>query len=549
MLNNYYSKNLKFIVLQKRFLPKAIVAISLISFLYSCTKLDTTVQGADLLTVDNINTKADTLEVITTQGTFAAGSGVNYDSTIISKGDNHLLGNIDVPNFGKTDARIYVQFKPPFFPYYFGNAGDIVKFNPDAGLDSVFLLLSFRSLWGDSSASAIPQNIEVRAVTDPLFKNKPDSLFGLRYLPNTNPNPVIGTALLTPKTVQQYSYFYRTGKKLDSVTNVLRIRLNNLMFGNPLFTQDSSANPLVMNNAFYLDSLYRKLYNGLEIKSTTTGNSLYSFNLIDGKTRLEFHYHKKNTGTTPAVLDTLTAAFFMEPSINLLSGIKAPSSTANYVKRDYTVGSNAIVNGLTTTNAYLQAAPGTFVNVSIPGLTGMRNKMHRIVHRAYLQIDQNDGTALPSKFAPPAFIYADLKDSITPNRFKPVYFDLSASSSYNPDATFLNPLYHPFPSANLEPGNFGGVALNRVDGGIPFTRYEINVTRYVQHIISNNFYNYDFRVFAPYNYFYNQYLGNQYVIPFYNQLANGAVRVGGGTFPANIVPHRMKMIIIYSDVK
>ena len=105
--------------MQKRFLPKAIVAISLIGLLYSCTKLDTTVQGADLLTVDNINTFADTLEVFTTQGTFDNITGPNYDSTLIFKGDAHILGNANVPNFGKTDASIYVQFKPPFYPYYF----------------------------------------------------------------------------------------------------------------------------------------------------------------------------------------------------------------------------------------------------------------------------------------------------------------------------------------------------------------------------------------------------------------------------------------------
>ena len=252
------------------------------------------------------------------------------------------------------------------------------------------------------------------------------------------------------------------------------------------------------------------------------------------------------------------SAFYMEPAANLLTGVKA-SSTANYINRDYTTGS-MIANGPTNTDAYLQAAPGTFVNVRIPRLKLWRNQMDKIVHRAFLQIDQNNATATPNKFTAPAYLYADLKDSLIANRFKPVYFDLSSGLGYNPDATNLNPLYHPFPTANVDPNSFGGSAITRVDAGIGYTRYELNFTRYVQHIIANNFYNYDLRVFAPYNYFYSQYLGNKYVIPFYNQLAFGAVRVGAGSLltatssdptPATLqaIPRRMKMIVIYSKVK
>ncbi len=526
--------------MQKRLLTLALGAITTISVLYSCTKLDTTVLGDDLLTVDNVNTIADTLEVITTQGIFDKDSGVDYDSTLQAKTDIHYLGNITEPNFGKTDAAIYLQLKPTFFPYYFGNSGDTVRFNPNAGLDSVVLCLSPRSIWGDSTGSSIPQNIEVKAISDALFNSKSDSLFGLRYQPATT-STVIGSLSLTPQTLNKWAYFGKPSAR-DSVFNQIRIKLSTT-FANSLFlAQDSTA--AGANNAFYADSIFKSKFKGFEIKSTNTnGNTLYGVNLADGKTRLEFHYRKRsNTG----VKDTVMQAFFMAANPDLLSGVKTASSVTNYIKRNYTT--SPIVKGITNTNAYLQNAPGTYINVKIPGLSLYRNKMDKIVHRAYLQIDQNDAPTT-SKFTAPPYLYLDLKDTLIPNRFKPVYFDLNSQLLYNPDATFLNPLYHPYPSGSIEVGNFGGRAMDRVDAGIGFKRYEMNITRYVQHIVSNNYANYELRVMAPYNYFYPQYLGNQYIIPFYNPLATGSVRVGAGTYPINITPRRMKFIVVYSIVK
>ena len=555
MLNNYYPRNFKFIVLQKRFFPVAIVAIFSLCFIYSCTKLDTTLLGEDLVTVDNVNTFADTLEVSTSQGIFTGMPGLN-DSTLQLKTDNQILGNITEPNFGGTEASIYVQFKPTFYPYYFGNAGDTVKNSINARLDSVFLCLSPSSIWGDSTSSSAPQNLEVFAVTDNLFRDKPDSLFGLKYEPAVTGNS-LGSIALTPQILKN-KYFYGRASSRDSVTNQIRIKLDTAaagLFLSKLYLQDSSIT--ASNNGFSNDSVFRRKYNGFRIKSTSVGGALYAVNLANVKTRLEFHYHK--VSSNGLVKDTVVSGFNMEPNGNTFTGVKSPSSVTNRIKRIYAGSPLVTAIGPTTTNAYLQNAPGTFINVSVPKLTGMRNSMNKVVHRAYLQIDQNDAPN-PTKFTAPPYLYLDLKDSIIANRYKPLYFDLNSSLNYNPDATFVSPLYHPYPSNNINQSEFGGRALTRVDGGVSFTRYEINVTRYVQHIIANNYYNYDMRVFAPYNYSYNQYLGSQYIIPFYNPLATGSVRVGAGVLatptspdPSAAIlatlPRRMKLIIIYSTVK
>ncbi len=517
-------------------LAAASAAFLLIYVGIGCTKLDTTTLGSDLVTVDNINTFADTLGVNATQGYF-------NDSTILQKGDNHAIGVITTDNlFGSTDARIYVQFKPTIFPFYFGNAGDTVKnssFTPGssfAGFDSAFVCLSYRGAWGDtSSASNIAQTYEVRAIVDDGFRQKTDTI---RQLGSATPivdNSILGTALINPATIAQKFVFGR-GVNKDSVTNQIRIKLTGAgaTFAAALFNgQDTVISS--MNNGFLADSNFRKMYNGFEIrvKSNTTGNTLYYVNLADAKSRLEFHYHKTKAG----VRDTVVQSFQMYTA---QSGNIAASSSMNYIKRTYPP-TLPLVNQ-PTNNVFIQTAPGTFANLSIPGLTGYTN---RIVHRAYLIVEQTPDNAVTNNiYTAPPFLYLDLKDTV-PQRYKPLYFDLSSSIPYNPDAASVNGVYHPYPFGNVDVQTFGGFELKRFEpAGTAFSRYEINITRYVQHIVSNGYKNYDLRLYAPFNYYYPQYLGTQYIIPYFNPIALGRVRVGTGSS----TNHKMKLVVVYSKI-
>jgi hypothetical protein len=526
--------------LQKRFLPTAFLAASLLVIGYSCTKFDTTTQGADLVTVDNINTFQRDYEVTATQGIF---TNVD-DSTILRKTENHVIGGIFDPQFGTTDARIYVQFKPSFYPFYFGNSGDTVKngttgqASPFAGLDSTVVCLSFKGIWGDSLTSSVqPQIFEVSMIdtVSSNFRDKTDTLRRLDYKPNA---PILlGTANnVTPQSVASQVTFGRGAFK-DSVVNQIRIRLNStagLAFAKSLFEQDSTS-----AGAFNSDEKFRKYYGGFEIKARDlTGNTLYYVNLAEVKSRLEFHYRKIKNG----VRDTVVQSFPMYAQAN---GTTLASPSANYVKRN-NMGLLPPVNPITT-DVFIQTAPGTFANLSIPGLDAF-NDTNRIIHRAYLVVEQNP-TGAPSEayFTPPPYLYLDLKDTslAVPQRYKPVPFDLSNQYAYNPDATGISALYHPFPFGNVDLNNFGGVALKRNNGIHDFYRYEINITRYVQQIVTNGYKNHDLRLYAPFNYFYPQYEGAKYLIPFYNPLALGRVKVGTGTNTNN---HKMKLVIVFSKV-
>ena len=523
--------------MQKRFLPALFAAaFFLILTDFGCTKIDTTTLGSDLVAVDNVNTFADTLSVLATQGIF-------NDSTIVQKADNQVLGNItNDPLFGTTNAAIYAQFKPTFYPFYFGNSGDKVytSQSPDAGFDSAFVCLSFKGTWGDSSSSAMTaQTFEVRQITDDAFRKNTDTLRKLNYPPPTVNATLLGSASITPAIARQK---VKLARGRDSVENQIRIKLTGAGQSFASFLYNSlDSTPIGPNNGFYKDSIFRKILHGFEIKVSGAGKTLYYVNLAEAKSRFEFHFHKV---TSAGVKDTAVQSFqFYTAAIG--NGIVASSGT-DYVKRNY-VGTplQAAVSATAPSDVFLQTSPGTFTNIKIPGLTGYPN---RIVHRAYLIIEQTPFDPITDGiYTPPPFLYADLKDTVisSPQRYKPIYFDLSSQYAYNPDVTGANLLYHPFPLSNVDVGNFGGRLLNRYEGsGTPFARYEINITRYVQHIVTNGYYNYDLRLYAPYSYYYPQYAGAQYVIPYYNPLAFGRVRVGSGINPV----HKMKLVVVYSKV-
>jgi Domain of unknown function (DUF4270) len=506
----------------------------------SCTKFDTTSLGSDILLVDNINTFADTLDAP------AIDSRQQYlviDSTLILKTESHVIGKANDAIFGNTDAAIYVQFKPNAYPFYFGNAGDTVKrgttlnSSPFAGFDSAFICLSYRGSWGDTTASNISQTIEVRQISDPLFRDRTDTLWGgMEYKPTlfNSGNTLLGSAVINPQTIAKYTKYGR-GAFADSANNQIRIKLDYTAFEAIFNTEDSALTST--KNGFANDSTFRNRFNGFEIKvkSGTVGNTLYYVNLADVKSRLEFHYHKTKAG----VRDTVVQSFQLYSSATV--NAKA-SSTANYVKRDYTTGSLPVANLPNSNYIFLQTGPTTtFANIKIPELTTYTN---RIVHRAYLIIEEDPIPGDNKYYIAPQSLYLDLKDTSVslPQRYKPIYFDLS-NGGYNPDGT-VSPFY--FPQNNVDQNVFDGRAKKRVDAfGQEFTRYEFNITRYVQHILSNGFKNYDLRLFAPYKFNYPQYTGTQFMIPYFNAAAFGRVRLGSGTNPN----HRMKLVVVYSNIK
>ena len=499
--------------MQKRILPIALIAALLFSlFNWNCTKLDTTDIGSDLLpAVDNVHTFDTVLNIITTQGIF-------NDTTIIERTDDHALGYITTDLlFGKTKANIFLQLKPTFYPYYLGNEKDTLN-GFGAGLDSVVLCLKYKGFWGDS---ALPLHFEVHEVNDILFRDSVYIAKTVNYQPAYS-GTVLGSADVD---IRRLGDTVKYTNRRDYSRYQIRINLSKLPQGlawsQALYNRDTLA-----GHAFRTDSLYRSFYNGLAVIATTGSNALIYTNLADTSTKLEIHYRRKNKG----VLDTVYNSFFINKTFSG-SSTSAPSNTVNNIIRDRT---GARVLSPNSDELFLQTSPGTYVNLNIPGLSTLSN---RIVHRAEIIVEQiPTDPVLDKKFSEPNFLYIDLKDTGTVNNWKPVYFDLNPNVSYDPD--FKTGPYFPF--SGVDYTYFGGFSRDKT--GTSTKYYNFNISRYVQQIVTKHTPNYTLRLLAPYSFKYPQH--STQIIPYSNNIADGRVRIGSGSNPN----YKLRLRIVYSKL-
>lgn len=495
-------------MLQKRILFIALTAVVFFSFLnWNCTKLDTTKIGSDLLpAVDNVNTFDTILTVNSTQGLF-------LDSTYIGKTDDYALGSITFdPLFGLTTANAFMQLKPPFFPYYWGNPNDTIT-GTGLGLDSVVLCLKYKGFWGDSTQLI---HLEVKEVNEPFFRDSVYKDNPTVYQPVYS-GVTLGSADVDVRKLGDYVKF-KNGR--DSVNYQVRIKLSQ-SWAQQLFNRDSiqSSN---LNNAFYNDSIYRRFYNGLAVLASG-GNGLMYVNIADTASKLEVHYRRKNNGKIDSVYSSLR--------LNSNSfGTYPPSNAVNNIIRNrggYPV--SAPLSG----EHYLQTAPGTYVNLNIPGLSTLSN---RIIHRAEIIVEQiPTDMVLDEKLSAPNFLYLDLRDTTIEAKWKPIYFDLNTTVIYDPDFKSIYPYY----PGTIDFNYFGGFKRSNAAS---LKYYNFNISRYVQRMVTQHTPNYELRLYAPYNINYKQYSPSY--IPFGNNMAYGRVRIGSGSNPN----YKLRLRIVYSKL-
>lgn len=488
-----------------------------ILYLTACTKIDITTLGSDLIpAVDNVNT-FDTILTVN-----SGASQLFMDSTRIGRDDVNILGSINNdPIFGKSKGDLFAEFKPEFYPYFYGNVSDTINpvLDNRTGFDSVVLCLTVTGFYGDTT---VPQRFQVYRMSN-ATTNFRDSLYLANYQPDAPYTQLLGQAIVQPNRLREFVKF-RNGK--DSVNNQIRIPLSNA-FLNELIGQDSTeAGP---NNAYYNDSLFKRFLTGLAVVSDAPfgGNCLMYMSLTDSRTRMEVHYRRKNKNQVDTTFSSLRI------SIGTL-GRSPASATANFFQRDR---SGAEFPGAPIADAvYMQTTPGSYSLLSVPGLSTFPNS---VVHRAELIMEQipfASNPALDRQLEAPAFLYLDLRDSTSAERYKPIYFDLSPNVSYFPD----NNLGF-FPTGGIDFSYYGGFIRYKNDPltGLVHGYYNFNVSRYVQNLITRGGFNYTFRLQSPsvLNYY-------GFNLAFQNRLANGRVRLGSGNNPN----YRMRLRIIYSKI-
>lgn len=473
----------------------------------SCTKIPSTELGAGLIPIiDGVITKDTILEVITD-------TYLENDSVRVYENDNHVLGAItNDPLFGKTTASMFFELAPPFFPYAIPGAKDSIR------VDSAVLILSYKYAYGDTSA---PLKLTVSEI-DPSTPIDPN----LNYAANFQAAYNIRTkgTLADPITISIPRLKDSVINRYERANHQIRIRLRSDVARRFISTYDTT-------NAYRTDSAFKSLFAGfaLSVDPSSPANALIHINLADTNTKFALYYNSSSAGAT--VRDTAVAYF----RFNSFAG-----GNANFVTRNR-VGAE-IAKFTATTNksdsiVYVQAAPGAYVRVRIPGLKGLSN---RIVHKADLIAEQVPDDAnlftADNYMRPPRYLLLSAIDTVE-NRKYNIPNDYIFSPNQGPNKS-----------------TFGGTVLSKsVPGYSSIAAYSFDMSRYIQGIVTRKDPVYTLRISAPTNdsiLYKDPYPQVSAVQIYYlnpqdgNDVATGRVRLGGGTHTR----FRMRLRIIFSRI-
>jgi hypothetical protein len=499
-------------------LRNSAIFLLLLTLSLGCTRITSTDIGGTLIpAIDGVNT-LDTF--------FTVQSDIfeDTDTTKVGGGDLHMLGYMNDPQFGTTNASVYFETLPPFFPYTVGQPADSIK------ADSAVLMLSYKGFYGDSTK---PLNLSVFEISTTKGLNPL-----INYPSGPLPNPLPVTHLPTAIASQQVD-IRRIGDSVNTAfertTNMIRIKLPVSIATRLLKQYDTTT-------AYKSDSSFRTYFAGLAIKVTNTGsaNALLKIALSDVNTKLGLYYRYPFTNSAGVRKDTATALYY-----NYTSAAGFAYGHANFIERNRSAatGANNINNFLSNNAAtqkdsilHVQTGPGTFVRLRIPGL---KNFSSRIIHRAELIAEQvpddNNLTAELNELLPPNVLFLGIYDSLNKRKRNiPNDFQVVQGGTTN-----LN--------------TFGGyLSYKSLNGYNRVATYNFNISRYIQGIITRNDNEFDLRIYAPvvgdFIFYSDPFPGNNFSqLLFFNgfsanDAAIGRVRLGGG----NHSRFRMRLRIIYS---
>jgi hypothetical protein len=469
----------------------------------ACTRITTTELGSGLIpAVDGVNTFDTVLTVET--NTFN-----ETDTTRVYNSDNMVIGAItNDPLFGTTNAELNLELGPSFYPFFIPGAKDSVV------VDSAVLILSYKGFYGDSSQ---PLQVSVQEIS-PTTPLNPLINYPVNY-PSVYPINTIGT--LGSATIDIRTLGDSVKNRFEASNNQIRIKLNANVARRFIKDYDST-------NAYRNDSTFKSVFKGFAVKvqSANPANALLYVNLLDTNTKFALYYNTSSTGAT--VRDTAVRYFKFNSAFG---------GYANYIRRNTTgaqinnfVGNNARPDSL----VFVQSAPGTNVRIRIPGLQNLNN---RIIHRAELIAEQvpddNNLVTLDRYFQAPRLLLLSIFDSAKNQK-------RNIPNDYLVTASGPNTL------------DFGGFRTFKTTNGYDrVAAYTFVISRYVQGIVTRRDTSFTLRLSAPSNDSINftpPYPSNTVSQMYYlnaglgNEVANGRVRLGGGTHSR----FRMRLRLVYS---
>jgi len=301
----------------------------------------------------------------------------------------NLLGSFNDPVFGRTDASFVAQFRLPFYR----------AFLPTAAIDSAVLIMTYKTIYGDTVSS---QNLQVYELASSLnYEAKYLSSFNVGNLAATEP---IGTGNFIPK-------FRTDSTKVDTTTQVIRVRLKN-SFGSSLIGIDS------LNLAS--SDLFLKVFKGLYIRSTPISRkgTLVSIinapmaNTTESNPRIFLYYHDAKSDTLSYGCE-ITAN-----SANVASYVHDYSNAKFYTNLNKENNTDSLI--------YIQPTGGIKSKILVPSLSTWKDSANYAINKATLTFHADTIMSDSRRYEMPKRLYLTL-DSLGTEIFPA---DTKLSSSY-----------------------------------------------------------------------------------------------------------------------
>ncbi|MES2798757.1 MAG: DUF4270 family protein [Bacteroidota bacterium] len=282
--------------------------------------------------------------------TFSLITYTEVDDSVITKNPaSALLGFLNDPKFGTTDASFYAQLRISGVNPNFGDLADI-------SIDSVVLGLKYAGFYGEFS----PLNLEVNRLTEDLETDSTYYAFSTLGTESANLiEPGFETIIPDP-----------SGETIigeDTVEATLRIRLQNSL------GLDFITEALTPGGGFSSADNFLDYFKGLRVR-TTNGSmpngkgGIFYFNLNDPLTKLTIYYH---LGSVPKSYDIV---------------INSNSVDFNHVEVDNS-GKNVqnVIDNQSAgqTEFYAQAFRSRAI-IKVPGLSDLPSKA--LIHKAQLSL-------------------------------------------------------------------------------------------------------------------------------------------------------------------
>ncbi len=487
-----------------------LVTLGSITWFSSCTKLERTTLGGDIVPeIDYVYTFDSILPVI-------SNNFLSIDSTKIIAGSDHVAGGIsNDPLFGTSKATMFFEFKPLSFPFKFT---DSIKY-----FDSAVLILRFNGSYGDTN----------NLVQFNLYEVDRMMQFDSAIFPIYDLNPNLGvnrSKFWGTKSMQANRYKDTIRLKYgDSVfaraINQLRIPLDPVL-AKALFEGDSAR-------VFGSDSIFKRYLPGFALEAQGSPNALHYFGIVGGTgSGIEFYYQKKNGNRRDTVRTLFSFTSICGHAVKFERN-RSGAEIESFLTPNPTTGVEQI---------FIDGTPGAMASVEIPGLKSLTN---RVLHRAELRVTQvTPSNGSFSYLKPPAALYLDAEYENEPGNYRGIPYDLSPFVPY-----------YCYPSRGVDFAYFGGIPKTVTINGESYTEYTFNVTRYIQSVITRSEPYFKFRLSAPYYMVYKDCFSNTppfpaYAFPFvngnqfFNDIGESRIKVGGGNHPDP--RFRMQLRLIYS---